>query len=107
MTTHPVVTFIGIDVAKLSLQASDAAGQHTLAVNNDACGHRKLIAWLKSFPAPVRIVCEASGGYEKSLIQALLRANLDICRVHPGRVRHFARALGRLAKTDPIDAALL
>src|SRR5947208_5316308 len=56
---------------------------------------------------PVMIVVEATGGLERALINALLEADLPVALVNPGRVRHFARGLGILAKTDRIDAKVL
>ena len=54
-----------------------------------------------------RVVFEASGGYDRPLADALAGAGAGYCRVNPGQARHFARALGRLAKTDRVDARLL
>ncbi len=51
-----------------------------------------------------RAVMEASGGYERSWAEALRAAGLEVVIVDPKRVRHFAKAAGRLAKNDPIDA---
>jgi len=53
------------------------------------------------------VVVEATGGLERPLVDALLDAGLPVARVHPGRVRHFARGLGVLAKTDAVDARVL
>ena len=106
MTPHPQITCIGVDVAKLTLEVAGESSK-SFGLSNDSVGHKKLVAWLKKQPAPVRVVCEATGGYEKAMIEALIDAGFEVCRVNPRRVRHFARALGRIAKTDPIDAALL
>lgn len=53
------------------------------------------------------VVCEASGGYERPLTEALAKAQVDCVRVNPRQAREFARATGRLAKTDKVDAAIL
>ena len=53
------------------------------------------------------VVCEASGGYERPLLEALAQAQVDCARVNPRQARDFARADGRLAKTDRVDAAVL
>ena len=53
------------------------------------------------------VVCEASGGYERPLTEALAKAGVDCARVNPRQAREFARATGRLAKTDQVDAAIL
>ncbi len=96
--------FAGLDVAKYSLQLDLANQLHRLP--NDPKGHRQLIKLLRTQPA-VQIVCEASGGYERALVQALQAANLPLSLIEAGRVRHFAKAKGLRAKTDPIDATVL
>jgi transposase len=66
-------------------------------------GHAELVAWLRANRVG-RAVMEASGGYERSWAQALRAAGVAVQIVDPKRIRHFARAAGRLAKNDPIDA---
>lgn len=106
MNPNQEMTYIGVDVAKETLEvAGETIG--AIHLNNHAEGHRQLVAWLRKLKLPVRVICEATGGYEKALILALLEAGLEVCRVNPSRVRYFARSIGRLAKTDRIDAALL
>jgi len=73
---------------------------------NNAAGIRKLVARLGRLDDP-RIVVEATGGYEETLLEACCDAGLWICRANPRQARDFARATGELAKTDAIDAALL
>ena len=53
------------------------------------------------------VICEASGGYERPLTEALARAGVDCARVNPRQAREFARATGKLAKTDRVDAGIL
>jgi transposase len=101
---HLPILHVGIDVAKLSLQLDLAGRGHTLA--NDAKGHAKLLNLLRSQPA-VQVVCEATGGYERPMVRALQAAQIPVSIVEAGRVRHFAKAKGLRAKTDPIDAAVL
>ena len=55
----------------------------------------------------VLVVCEASGGYERPLAVALAKAGVACARVNPRQAREFARATGRLAKTDRVDAEIL
>ena len=74
---------------------------------NDATGHRELINWIEQVKAPVQVICESSGGYERALVQGLARARVKISLVQANRVRQFARAAGILAKTDRIDAEVL
>jgi transposase len=96
--------FAGLDVAKSSLQLHLANKLHLLT--NDAKGHRQLIKLLRAWPA-VQIICEATGGYEQPLLHALHSATIAVSVIEAGRVRHFAKAKGLRAKTDPIDAAML
>jgi transposase len=98
------VCSVGIDVAKADLQV--AAHQQSRRWPNTAAGHRQLIAWLRTF-GPVHVVLEATGGYESSLLGALHAESIPVSRVNPLQVRHFAKACGRLAKTDEVDAAVL
>jgi transposase len=74
--------------------------------SNDAAGHATLTAWLKEV-SPRLIVLEATGGYQRELVAALAVASLPVVVVNPRQVRDFARAVGVLAKTDAIDAAVL
>ena len=98
--------FVGIDVAlgKLDIARTDRAGVVTLA--NDSNAHQQLIHSLLS-ASPAMIVVEATGGIERPLLDALLDAQLPVALVQPGLVRHFAKGLGILAKTDGIDARVL
>ena len=98
--------FVGIDVAKakLDLARSDAAAIDTRG--NDPAGIAQIVATLAVLK-PACIVVEATGGLERVLIDALLEADLPVALVNPAHVRHFARGIGRLAKTDAIDARTL
>lgn len=98
--------YLGIDVSKdkLDLAVDGQEGVFTFA--NDAAGITQLIERLRQ-SQPALIVVEATGGYERAVLNAALEADLPIARVQPGRVRHFAKAQGLLAKSDGIDAHLL
>ena len=96
---------VGIDVSKRTLDAYVQEDQ-TRQVANAAAGHQDLIAWLKPLGVSV-VVMEASGGYEKDLARALRRAGFAVHVVDPKRVRHYAQAIGQLAKTDRIDARVI
>ena len=104
-TTHREL-LIGIDVAKdkLDLARSDTDPVHTVA--NDPAGIARIVKELVA-AGPQLIVLEATGGLEQPLLDALLDAGLPVSRVNPAHVRHFAKALGILAKTDAIDAHVL
>jgi transposase len=97
--------YVGMDIAAERL---DYCVNESTEGNckNDSAGRAELIAKLKHLPHP-RIICEASGGYEKLVVAELLAAGIEVCVVQPARVRAFAYAEGLLAKTDKIDARLL
>ena len=98
--------YIGIDVAKASLAIAtwpDDAQWTTAQTEADLSA---LVARLRAL-APRLIVLEATGGYEALLAGQLAAAELPVVVVNPRQVRDFARALGQLAKTDPLDARLL
>lgn len=100
--TH--ILYVGLDVAKLSLQLHLANRSQTLT--NDRKGHLQLLKRLRAHPN-AQVVCEATGGYEQPLVRSLQAAGIPVSILEPGRVRHFARAQGLRAKSDPIDAAVL
>ena len=106
-TTTPTnqATYVGMDIAKDRLDYT-VDGTRCLHVTNHPEGHEALIAQLRTLPH-ARVVCEATGGYERAVVAALLLAGICVCVVNPGRVRAFARADGLLAKTDKLDAQLL
>jgi transposase len=99
------LVYLGVDIAKSYLDA--AMGNEKRRFSNDTIGHRELIKWVKQLKAPVQVICESSGGYERALVQALARAGVQTSLVQANRVRQFARAAGILAKTDRIDAEVL
>ena len=105
----PTTIHVGLDVAKLTLQV-DLAGR-TLALPNTPAGHRSLLTHLRRLQAktgqPTHVVCEGTGGYERAVIAALQAASQPASVHNAARVRAFARAQGRLAKTDALDAAVL
>lgn len=104
MTDQPVV--VGIDVAKAHLDVAVVPSGEQWQVPNTAAGHAALVPQLQA-RAPQRIVCEASGGYERALVAALSAADLPVVVANPRQVRDFAKASGQLAKTDRLDAVVL
>lgn len=102
-TNHPII-HVGLDIAKDSLELCLAGQSHNLT--NDAKGHARLLKLLRAHPG-AHVICEATGGYERASLRALQAAQIPVTLTEAGRVRHFARALGRRAKTDLIDAAAL
>jgi transposase len=97
---------VGIDVSKLWLDVAVLQTGLALRVGNDAAGWAELIGWLSG--GQVRAIgLEPSGGYERGLAKALRKAGLPVRLVNPYRLRQYARALGRLAKNDRIDAQMI
>lgn len=97
---------VGIDLSRDRLDVAVAEQTETWTVSNDAAGRRSLAEQLQTL-APRLVVMEASGGLERAVASALRAADLSVAVVNPRRVRHFAQATGRLAKTDRLDAAVL
>jgi transposase len=101
---NPSILYIGLDVAKLSLELHVAGKSQPLT--NDTQGRGRLIKLLGPYPQ-AQVICEATGGYEQPVVRSLHAAGIPVSVVEAGRVRYFARAQGLRAKTDPIDAAVL
>lgn len=97
---------VGIDVAKATLDVAVRPTDERWAVANDEAGIRTLVEQLRGV-APQQVVLEATGGYELAVVSALAAAALPVVVVNPRQVRDFAKATGRLAKTDQLDAAIL
>jgi transposase len=98
--------FVGIDVSKDRLDVHVRPLGVGFSVSNEAAGYAGLIARLRPLRVK-RIVLEATGGYERALWLALGEAGLVAAVVNPRQVREFARAAGRLAKTDRLDASVI
>jgi transposase len=98
--------FVGIDVAKDWLDVAVLGEKRTRQFTNTKKGIRELVRWMNQLQ-PKLLVVEATGGYEEALVLELFEAGLPVALVSPQRVRQYARAKGRLAKTDPLDAQLL
>lgn len=95
--------FVGIDVSKARLDVAIWPVGETFSVSNDREGRSALIRRLRRVSAEA-IGLEASGGYERAVLKALLDAGLPARRINPLRVRQFAQACGILAKNDRLDA---
>lgn len=98
--------FVGIDVAKAELVVALGAEGETFTASNDDDGIRAIREQLKECSLGL-IVMEATGGYETALAADLAAAGMPAVVVNPRQVRDFAKAIGRLAKTDRIDARVL
>lgn len=105
-TAEDVNTYIGIDVSKDQLDVHIYPTGQAFSVNRDMAGLEKLIEDLKPF-APRAIAVEATGGFEAVVVAGLAAVGLPVIVVNPAQVRSFAKALGKRAKTDPIDAAVI
>lgn len=99
-------TTIGIDISKDRLDAHRLPEGRAKHFSNDKKGCRDLLAWIGRDPV-ARVVYEATGAYHRLLESALGQAGLPIARVNPRQARRFAEAIGTLAKTDRLDAAML
>jgi transposase len=100
------MTFVGIDVSKSHLDVSERPSGEAYRVGNDEAGIAQLVAKLTA-PIPTLVVMEATGGYEISVATGLAVAGVPVAVVNPRQVRDFAKATGKLAKTDAIDAGVL
>lgn len=97
---------VGIDVSKARLDAYVHPTAELLAMDNRPEGHQELLGRLRELK-PSLIVLEATGGYEAPITAVLASAGLPVVVVNPRQVRDFAKATGKLAKTDAIDAAII
>ena len=97
---------IGIDVSKDRLDIATHPSRDTFVVARNEEGLKDLIARLAPL-SPQAVAVEATGGYETVVAATLSAAGLPVLVVNPAQVRAFARALGKRAKTDPIDAAVI
>jgi transposase len=98
--------FVGIDVSSQRLDVDTVPVSQPFSEPNDGDGIASLTAHLKALN-PQIVLLEATGGYEIPLAYALYEAGLPVVIMNPKAVRHFAKALGKLAKTDKLDAQIL
>ncbi len=99
-------TYVGIDVSKATLDVALLPGGETFAVPNDEDGIQALVEKLHE-TIPTLAVVEATGGLERPLVAALFASSIASAVVNPRQARDFAKAIGKLAKTDKIDAGVL
>lgn len=104
MTSQPL--FVGVDVAKATLDVALRPSQEQWSVPNDEAGIASLVARLRPL-APALVVAEATGGFERAALAALAAAGLPVVVANPRQIRDFARGTGQLAKTDRLDAGIL
>jgi transposase len=99
-------SYVGIDVSKDRLDVAVLGEKDEKQMDNASQGIAQLVAWMQDLQ-PELIVVEATGGYQRAVVEALFRAGQAVAVVNPARVRQFARADGLLAKTDRLDAFVL
>jgi len=98
--------FCGIDVSKDRLDVMMLPQQQFWSVHNDPRGWTELVERLRSFSISA-IGLEASGGYERGVMRALLAADMSVRQINPFKLRQFAKASGVLAKNDRLDARMI
>jgi transposase len=98
--------FAGIDVSKDKLDVAVLGEEQTSQVDNTEAGIAELVEQMQEL-GPELIVVEATGGYQRAVVDVLFRLGMAVAVVNPSRVRQFARSCGLLAKTDKLDAQLL
>jgi transposase len=101
-----VEKFVGIDVSKSTLDVCIEPDEKTLHVAYDEAGIKQIVDRLKEV-SPTLIVIEATGGLEIRIATELASKGLQVAVINPRQARDFAKATGRLAKTDQVDAAML
>lgn len=104
MKSKTAPTYVGVDIAKDTLEVCIISKLESFT--NDTKGFRQLLKRLKPINN-AHVICEATGGYEKALMEALWQAEVDVSLVNAARVRNFANSEGLKAKTDSIDARML
>lgn len=101
-----MISWVGIDISKSNLVIWVQPQKDGFEVPNTIEGFEVLIARLGQYTVG-RVLLEATGGYERRVMAALQEASFSVLRINPRRARAFAVAMGKNAKTDPIDAAVL
>ena len=101
-----MISWIGIDISKSNLVVWVQPQGEGFDLPNTSGGFVELIERLSRYEVG-RVLLEATGGYESKVMAALQGANFKVLRINPRRARAFAVAMGKNAKTDPIDAAVL
>jgi transposase len=104
--TQSTPSSVGVDISKDHLDVAHHPSGAAKQFSNDAKGFRSFITWLVPY-APERIVFEATGAYHRAFERRLGEAGLPLVKVNPMQARRFAEAIGRRAKTDAVDAAML
>ncbi|WP_053143539.1 IS110 family transposase [Pseudomonas sp. P97.38] len=101
-----MISWVGIDISKSNLVVWVRPQNQGYEVPNTSEGFAQLVEQLSQYTIG-RVLLEATGGYERKVMAALQEAGFNVLRINPRRARAFAVAMGKNAKTDPIDAAVL
>ena len=99
-------TYVGVDVSKDTLDVAAHPRQQAKSFKNNDTGIGEAVTYLKKL-APALVVMEATGGLEMALAAALSAAGIHVAVVNPRQVRDYAKSMGKLAKTDAIDAQVM
>lgn len=103
------IIYLGLDVSKGKLDLSGTENNkigHQI-FENTSSGIKTLMSFLKSLTSRVQIILEPTGNYERNVVEALGKAQIAFSKINPYQVRSFATGIGKLAKTDKIDALVL
>lgn len=100
------ITYLGLDISKGKLNLAGAEVNHQ-TFSNTPKGIKELLCFLKPLALNVQLILEPTGGYERNVSIALSKAQIAFSKVNAYRVRSFATGIGKLAKTDAIDALVL
>ncbi len=106
MSTDTPTLYVGIDVSKATLDVAILPLGRHFVVSNDEAGIDEILGSFED-PQPTLVVLEASGGYERPVATAIAACGIAVAVVNPRQARDFAKATGKLAKTDKIDALVL
>ncbi|MEZ6093924.1 MAG: IS110 family transposase [Pirellulaceae bacterium] len=98
---------IGVDVASRKLDVFDTSTQKHREINNTLEATSQFVEKIADNPFPTLVVMEATGGYERELLDILHEFNIDCTVINPLRARQFAKGCGKLEKNDKIDAQVL
>jgi len=104
MKKNPAPVYVGMDVAKATLQVH--LNGHQFEFKNDSKGHARLSEKLAKLTLP-HVICEATGGYERPMVEACHKAAILVSVLNPAHTLAASQAQGKRAKTDPCDAAAL
>lgn len=104
MSQNISIYYVGLDIAKLSVEIH--LGDRCQKLSSSKAGAARLLKLLRERPG-AHVICEATGGYERAIVDLLHAAQIPVTVLNPARVRNFARAKGIMAKTDRLDAAVL